>query len=116
MATIVAHRANPGADIDGIVTIIGQLTTLANESKVDYTAARTLINELKTVQATNRTLINELKTDVNLLLAKLDADTGLDASDYVATLAISAASIAAIATADAGATSADTVDTLEIGY
>jgi hypothetical protein len=42
---------------------------------------------------------NEIKTDYNAVLAKLDADTGLDASDYVSTSAIAA-----------------TVDTVTVGY
>lgn len=39
-------------------------------------------------------LANELRTDFNALLVKLDADTGVNSTDYAATLSITAPAVA----------------------
>jgi hypothetical protein len=62
MAEIVAHRANPGADIDAIITVLAQYNTFLVELRADY----------------------------NALLAKLDADAGVTDTTYVSLRAIAA--------------------------
>lgn len=58
-----AHRSNPGADIDLLLTIVNQLVTITTE----------------------------LKTDYNLLLAKLDLDGGVTDVNYASLRAITSA-------------------------
>lgn len=48
------------------------------------------IQQLVAAYTSLAAVVTEIKTDFNALLAALDADTGLDASDYVSTRTIAA--------------------------
>ena len=86
----------PNAQDVALGTEISKLQALASELRTDHAtfkaaadAVETLIEELYDDHATFKaavdslvTLANELKTDHNALLVKLDADTGVNDTNY----------------------------------
>lgn len=65
--------ADYAALLNQLRTIVGELVTLANETKADLNLLRTDVSNLKTVHATTVTLANEAKADLNLLRADVGA-------------------------------------------
>jgi len=77
---------------------ISKLQALASELRTDHATFKAAVDSL-------RTLANELKTDHNALLVKLDADTGVNDTNYGTLHTTAANASAAPATITAAAPS-----------
>jgi len=70
----------------------------AMTSRMDALIA--LVNEQKAVINEMSTLVNELKTDHNAALTKLDADAGVNDTDYASLHSVTASDASVVSSAD----------------
>lgn len=87
MAQIVGHLDGTSKDV---VMILRSILTDLTALKTAVDSQKTLLDELHDDHATYKAVVDELKTWAQTLGAKLNADTGVNDTDYDATISNSA--------------------------
>lgn len=113
--TLVKDITEQGLDQGDLVKFLTNVTAVVNELQADHATNKTLLDELKTDLTALIADVTAIRTAFVGATAKLDADSGVNDTDYASSLDPAALTVTAIAASSAASLTNSTALTLSKG-